>query len=141
MSIITALRTFIATYNGLATGAALQVDQLGKEPTSYSIDPLPGARVVDTDILGNTTREYPFAFNSMESTAADLERQYNNEFFENFADWLDTQTKAGILPTLASGKTAEKIEALGWGYLFQEGESGTGIYQIQAKLTYKQNAT
>jgi hypothetical protein len=140
MSIIESIKTFIATYNGLQAGAALQVDQLGNTPTQYGIMPLPGARIVETYLDDGTLREFPFAINSMESTADELERINNSDFYEALADWFETQTQAGTLPTLETSKTATKIEALGWGYLFEPGDSGTGIYQIQCKLTFEQQA-
>ena len=140
MSLISAVRTYLATYSGLTTGAPLWVDHLGQVPTEYGISPLAGARIVETNIDGSTVREFPFAFSSTESTADNLERLDNIGFYETFADWLENQSNAGTLPTLASGKTATKIEALGWAYLYQEGESSTGIYQIQCKLTYEQTA-
>lgn len=140
MSIISALKTYIATYSGLETGAPLLIDVLGKEPTQYAIVPIPGARVAEWYINGGSKREYPFAIQSMEANADDATRTAINEFYEDFADWLESQTLAGTLPTLAAGKTAEEVTALGWGFLQEFGESGVGIYQIQAKLTYEQAA-
>lgn len=139
MAIIDDLKTFIATYSGLPAGAPLLVDVLGKEPSQYGIYPLPGPRIVSENILGGSEREYPFMIQSMESTADELVRMAINEFYEDFADWLESQTDAGTLPSLDSGKTATAIQALGWGYLSEFGESGTGVYQIQAKLTYDQD--
>lgn len=138
MSILSAVKAYIATYTGLPTGAPLWVDFLGDNPSGYAIIPLPGERIVERYIDGGSEREFPFAFQSMESTADELERLENNGFYEAFADWLETQDKAGVYPTLATGKTPTGIEATGWGYLFQQGESDTGIYQIQCKLTYEQ---
>lgn len=140
MTIIEALKTYIAAYSGLAENAPVLVDMLGQEPTQYSINPLPGARIAETYINGGTVREYPFSIESMEYTADELQRIQNNGFYEALAEWFDTQSNAGTLPNLGTGKTAEKIEALGWGYLFQPGESNTGIYQVQCKLTYEQEA-
>ena len=74
----------------------------------------------------------------MESTSDELERLENSGFFETFTDWLESQTESGDLPTLGAKKTAEKIEALGWAYLYEQGKSSTGIYQVQCKLTYDQ---
>jgi len=116
------------------------VDYLGQNPTEYSIVPLAGARIIEKYLDGGSLREFPFAFQAMLYTADDATRLENNGFFEAFSDWLDSQTEAGTLPTLASGKTPIKIEALGWGYLFQEGESGTGIYNVQCRLEYEQAA-
>jgi hypothetical protein len=138
MSVIEAIKTYLKTYTGLETGAPVWVDYLGPAPTGYAIISLAGTKTVDTDILGNKTQEFPFAFQSMESTADELARLENSGFYEAFSDWLESQTEAGSLPTLGTKKTAESIEAVGWGYLYEQGESTTGIYQIMCKLTYQQ---
>ncbi len=138
MSIISALQTYIKTYSDLKTNAPVWVDYLGSTPTEYAIIPLPGSRIVESYIDGSSIREYPFALQSSESTADDLERLETNGFFETFADWLESQSEDGILPTLDSGQTAIKIEATGWGYLFEQGQSQTGIYNIQCVLQYEE---
>lgn len=137
MSTIESLKTFVSTYPHLNALADLSVDSLSADAVNYSIDPLPGARVIETDILGNKTREYPFAFTSREVTVDDLSRIANNGFFENFAEWLEDQTDKENLPNLGTNKKAESIEAASWGYLYQRDENDqTGIYQIICKLTY-----
>lgn len=140
MSLLSSIKTYISGYSQLATGAPLWVDYLGSEPIGYAIIPLPGTKVVETYLDGSSLREYPFAFQSMELTADEAERLDNNGFYEAFADWLETQSNAGTLPTLASGKTAVSIEALGWAFIYESGESQTAIYRIQCKLTYEQSA-
>lgn len=137
MSVIESLQNFISTCPHLNALAELHVDEIAADVPNYSIDPLPGARIVETDILGNTTQEFPFAFTSRECTVDDLTRIANSGFFENFADWLDEQTEAGALPILGTKKESESIEAVSWGYLYQrEEDAQTGIYQIICKLTY-----
>ncbi len=138
MSIISALRSYLKNYTGLALGAPVWVNYLGAVPTEYTVNPLPGNRIVEQYVDGSSLREYPFAFQSVESTAADLERLENSGFFEAFADWLESQTELGNLPVLDSGQTPERIEATGWGYLYEQGNSDTGIYQIQCRLVYEQ---
>jgi hypothetical protein len=138
MSVLSAVKTYLKTYTGLVSGAPVWVDFLGIKPTEYAVVPLAGTKIVETYLDDGSLREFPFAFQSMESTADELERLENSGFYEAFADWLESQTKAGTLPTLGAKQTAEKIEALGWAYLYQQGESDTGIYQIQCKLTYSQ---
>lgn len=140
MSIISSLRAFIATCPSLSSGALLLVDHLGEIPVQYAIIPQAGQKIVESYINGGSLREFPFLFRSMESTAADLERIENAGFYETFADWLETQTEAETLPTLGTGKTATKIEATTWGYLYEEGQSETGIYQISCRLEYEQAA-
>lgn len=138
-SIIEGVRDYLRTYTGLSSGAPIWVEYLGNEPTEYALLPLAGGRVIETYINGKRLMEYPFAFRSMESTADDLARMENNGFYEAFAQWLDDQTNLGNLPALPTGMVAEEIEALGWGYLYEEGDSKTGIYQVQCRVIYEQN--
>lgn len=140
MSVLSALKTYIKTYTELEDDAPVWVNYLGKEPIEYAIIPLPGAGILFEYIDGSSLREFSFAFQSVESTADELERLETIGFFEEFSDWLDTQTVAGTFPALASGKTPTEITALGWGFLYEQGESATGVYQIQCALTYEQEA-
>lgn len=138
MSIISALRTYIKSYSELANDAPVWIDYLGPRPVEYSIDPLEGDKILVTYINGDSMRSYPFAFRSMQSTISQLEKLETHGFYEEFADWLEEQTYSGVLPVLGTGKVAESLEAVGWSYLFREGESNTGIYQIQCRMIYEQ---
>lgn len=138
MSILSALQTYLKTYSGLESGAPVWVDKLGPNVPEYSIVPLPGERIIESYINGGSVREYPFAFQVIISTADDPERLETNEFFESLAEWMETQTATGTLPLLSTGKTPLSIEATQWGYLFEEGESDSGVYQIQCRLVYEQ---
>ena len=140
MSLIADLRTYLLTYPSLEDNAPLLVDNVGNSPTQYGIFPLPGARIVESYIDGSSLRQFPFALQSIEYIADDAARIRAAEFYEALADWLESQTEAGVLPTLDAGKTAETIEALQSGFLFEFGESGVGLYQIQCRLTYTQGA-
>ena len=141
MSVLSSIKEYIQTYAELKENAPVWVDNLGVAPTEYGIISLPGARVSETYLNGATEQEYPFALQSMEATADELERLENNGFFEAFMDWIAEQDAAGTYPDMDEGKTPTKIETLGWGFLYQEGESQTGIYQIQCLLSYEQVAT
>lgn len=138
MSLISAIKSYLAAYSGLPSGAPLWVDFLGHARHQFSIVPLPGEKIISTYIDGTSLRSYPFAFQSMESTADELERLESNGFYELFADWLEAQTEAGSFPTLTGSKVPEAIEATGWAYLFAQGLSETGVYQIQCRLVYAQ---
>lgn len=137
-SIIEGLRDYLREYTGLAENAPVWVEYLGNTPTEYAILPIAGDRIISEYITGSSLREYPFSFRSMESTIDDLARLETNGFYEAFADWLDEQTEEENLPDMPEGKTAEEIEALGWGYLYEQGQSDTGVYQVQCRLIYKQ---
>ena len=140
MSIISALATYLATYSGLETGAPVWVDYLGPKPTEYSVAPLSGTKVIERYLDGGSLREFSFAFRVAASTSDNAERINTLEFYEAFSDWLDAQTEAGTLPTLGTKKKASRIEALEDGYLFEQGQSETGDYQVVCKITYEQEA-
>lgn len=140
MSIIAAVRSYLAQYSGLKQGAPVWVNRLGSQPVGYSLQPLAGQKVLEEYIDGGSLREFPFAFQSMESTADQLERLETIGFFEALADWCEAQTQAGVLPNLDSGRTAIRLAADSWAYLYEQGGSDTGIYQINCRLTYEQSA-
>ena len=137
MTVIESIQTYIKTCTELETGRPVWVNYLGAI-NQYSIVPLPGTKILEEYVNGVKIVEYPFSFQTMESTADDLERLANAGFFEAFSDWMDDQTESDNLPTLGAGQTAELIEAVNCGYLFAQGESDTGIYQIDCRLQYRQ---
>jgi len=138
LTLIESIRTYLLTFSSLESGGLVNVDHLGQTPGEYSIIPLPGERIVESYIDGGSSREYPFAFQAVVSTSDNAERMDTNGFYEALADWFETQTESGVLPTLSAKKTATSIETTSWGYLFEEGQSDTGIYQVTCKLTYEQ---
>jgi len=138
MSVIGGIQTFIKTYSGLSN-IGVWIDKVGPE-IEVGIIPIPGQRIVEENIDGSSIREYPFALQTCVLTADDAARLDNSEFFEEFSDWLESQTLAGTLPTLGSNQTATKIETTSSGALYEQGDSGTAIYQVVCKLTYEQTA-
>jgi hypothetical protein len=136
MTIIAALQEYLKTCPELADGAGVWIDH-DDTGLSYSIVPAPGDRVLESYIDGGSLRQYAFAFQIATSTADDYERLKNAGFNEIFADWLEDQTLAGNLPDLGAKRTAVGIEAQN-GFLFEQGDSETGIYQIMCNLTYEQ---
>jgi len=137
--IVESLKTFIAECPALEEFATINVDELEANGPNYSIDSMPGARTLETDLAGNKTREYPFTLSSRKAAVDNLARIENNGFYEHFADWLEEQTDDDNLPDLGTNRIAESIEATSWGYLFGRDENDqTAIYQIICKLTYTQ---
>jgi hypothetical protein len=139
MSVVSDVRDYIASYAGLETDAPVWVDFLGPEPIQYSIVPTPGPSVLERYLNGASLRQFTFAVQSVEATEDDFDRLATSGFYEALSDWFESQTEAGALPDLGSGKKAVQLEATGWAFLFARGESQTGIYQIQARLVYEQD--
>lgn len=141
MSLIESLKTYLLTFPNWASGAPFTVDSLaGSTPTQYGLVQLPVNPLVEQYIDGSSLRQFAFAIESAESTVDEQARIEASVFYENLAAWMEAQTRAGNLPILDTGKIAESIEVLQSGFLFEFGESGVGIYQIQCRMTYKQAA-
>lgn len=136
-TIIDGLKIFIATCPHLDAGALLKVNSLGTEPVQYSIVPQPGQRVLETYLNDVEVCEYPFAIQSVESTANDLERIDSLGVFEKIMLWLKESTLNETLPTLPTKHIAKEIDAVNWSFLFEQGVSETGVYQIQCRLRYE----
>jgi len=134
------VRTWLLTYSGLDDSAGFLAEQLSGEPTQYSLVPLTGNPIVESYINGASLRQFPFAVQSLESTADDLARIAASGFYEDLSDWIEEQNAAGTFPTLDAGKTPESVEPIGLPILLEYGESGTGVYQLQCRLTYRQDA-
>lgn len=138
MSILSSVKTYLQSYiDSVDANKPLWVNFLKEEPVSYSIVPLGTQKKVTQYIHGRNkgTRQFVFAFQSNRFTADEAERIGNIELFETLSEWMDDQTEADNLPTI-TGKNVLSIEAIQDAYLFEQGESSTGIYQIQCMLEY-----
>ena len=144
MSVINSVREYIKTCPLLKTFndlVMLYVDFSNNEnSTTYSIDEGVTQPVLKTYIGGDTVEQFLFTFSSVEPYGSDFDVNMENiGFYEQFATWLKTNTRQGILPIMDEGKQATKIEALSSGYLFSNAEDATTArYVIQCKLTYEQ---
>ena len=138
MTDIEAIKTFIAGYSGLPALARVHVDFLPETNDVYSIEETPTERIVSTNIDGSSTRQVDFVFAARFLYSDEARNNLSNSgFFEGFANWLEACTKQGNLPTLDTGKTATKIEALSSGYLYGVvNDLSAARYQIQCRLTY-----
>lgn len=116
----------------------LNVDYLPEKGVQYSIDTTPATEIIKTYTDGSSIRQYLFVFRSVNEYGNDeLQNLANSGFYEQFAEWLEQQSRGGNFPELPEGKTPIKIEAQSTGYLFTTGPD-VGKYQIQCRLQYLQ---
>ncbi|MBX3004560.1 MAG: hypothetical protein KF821_01885 [Anaerolineales bacterium] len=141
MTIIEALQTWIGSFDLLAAEAPLFVDYVDAGTlTQYAIVPLPGPPIVERYLDGSSTRQYAFAIQFAAPTADDQARLANSGFMEFLSDEFERRTADGDLPDLGDRRTAEAVEAVNSGFLAQQGESDSAIYQISCRLEYFQPA-
>jgi len=128
MSILSALQTFLSGYSQMS----IQTDIIGKDPGSYAIAPTGNSKSSE-DILGNKTFENNYVFYAKELTSNEIDRKENQDFLENFQDWIDEQI---TLPSLSGSYKVIKMSVSN-ALLFDVSEDGLGVYQVQIKLIIK----
>lgn len=141
MTIIQALQEWVGQFPQLAPNAPLFIDYLGEgELPQYAIVPLPGPPIVERYLDGSSTRQYPFAIQLADQTADDPARLANSGFMEELTDEFERRTVDGDLPDLGESRVAETVEVVNAGFLYEQGQSETAIYQINCRMEYFQAA-
>lgn len=137
-SITQGIKTFLETYSPLSGG--IYVEFVGEQPTEYSVVMLPELEKIQEYISHGGIYGRHFLLNMRAATNEDADRLQSSGFFEDFQEWLMSQTEAGVLPTLPTGYTALSIEALSNGYLMESSEVlSTAVYSINCRLVYERN--
>lgn len=136
---ISSLRDYIKTCPYLDTfNSALRVNinYLDSSPDTYSIEEVPTQPIVKKYIDGSTKRQYDFVFTSREPYSSEVVQNIDNsEFYEKFANWIESQNDNEVLPVLGINLEALSIEVTSPGYAFSVSED-TAQYQIQLRLKY-----
>ena len=92
--------------------------------------------VIQEYLDGSSIRQYKFTFGSREYYSLDrLENIQNSTFYENLCNWIESQSKAGVLPEMPEKCEAEKLIVDAPGYMF-DATMTTARYQIQLTLQY-----
>ena len=138
-SIIEGIAAFFVDCPLLKDGA-FRVDALSDSPIEYAIEVGIFDPIVEQYIDGSSDRRYQFNFGSRESYSMDrLQNIANSTFYEDFAEWVEAQNKAGKVPELPPGMPPEQLTVLSSGYMFDE-NMRDARYQIQLELIYHKEA-
>ena len=112
------------------------VDFLGKDATSYSIEPIPTDRVLRPYTDGGGLYQLVFQFGSKEFYDDSLSQNIDNlNFYERLQEEIENNNKRGVLPDIDG---IQSIECLNNGTI-QDIEHGTAKYGIQMRITYIKN--
>lgn len=137
MTMVESIRNYVKTFPKM-NGERLNVDFLSEEEQEYAIEIVPSQTIVKRYLDGSSVRQILFLVASRMFYGPDLRQQIDNQgFFEEFQDWIDTNSLKGIFPALSDGQSPRKIEVTTSGYAFLPGED-TARYQIQCRLEYFQ---
>lgn len=120
----------------LLKDGVFRVDALGNEAVEYTLETGVVSPVIQEYLDGSSIRQYKFNFGSREYYSLDrLENIQNSTFYENLCNWIESQSKVGVLPEMPEKCEAEKLIVDAPGYMF-DATMTTARYQIQLTLQY-----
>lgn len=138
-SIIQGIVDYVTECPLLAKGY-MRVDNLGSKPIEYGIETLPATPVIRQYINGDSVRQYLFAINSREYYSVDmLQNIKNSEFYEQLADWFETQNANEKFPNIGEDKEVQSIELVTSGFLYST-DRKTARYQLGLRIVYFKEA-
>ena len=92
--------------------------------------------IIQKFVDGSSIRQYQFSFGSREYYSMDrIQNIQNSSFYEELAEWIEEQSRAGNLPELPEGMDAEELQILSPGYIFDV-TTKFARYQIPLRLIY-----
>ena len=134
---IESIKNYLETCPQLA-GGKINIDCLGADAVSYSIDSIAAEPVVKKYCDGAVLKQFIFAFSLRdiynENVLKNLKRA---QLFEQIEDWITKQNQKGNLPD-AEGIAPVKIEVTKSGCL-QESNMQNGKWQMEMPLVYRQD--
>lgn len=135
--IIDSIRNFIGSMECMKTfDNAVNVNFLGPDKDSFSIEEIPCSPIVKKYIDGSSVRQFQFCFCSREPYGYEvLQNLENSGFYEDFANEIEKKNNNGILPLLEELESL-KIEVLSNAYTVSVTED-TALYQINLNFIYK----
>lgn len=120
----------------LLSGGEMNVDYLGSEGGSYTIETLPCEPVLQRYHTGGERRQYCFQIALRQNyRGSPAENMQNEQLCEQLAEWVEECVQNNVLPELSDGKTAQDLAVTTGGYMFDE-SSGHARYQIGFRLIY-----
>ena len=135
MAVIESIRKWLKTYPELS--GRLDVDFLGEDVDTYSVDSIPCPEIIKQYRDGSTLKQFQFAVSSRRFYEQNIKTNTSNlQFFESLTNWIETQKKMRNLPKMDEGKTALTIIVTSTAYPFIISEDGKARYQVQMRLEY-----
>ncbi len=137
MSVIGAVRDYIAACP-LLEGRSVNINYLGAQLPSYSIDSVKKAPVIKRYCDGGELRQRGFVFAVRDSYDEDSGQNLKAaELLEKLADWIDKQNETGNLPVFPENtEKVQFIEAGDYGVIC-DAAGGSARYELQFGIVYR----
>lgn len=141
-TIVKQVRDYLLTFPEIGDRSKMNIEYLPDTAIHHSISevPSPEGGIVQTYIDGTIIREHMFSFFTRFTYEERIAQNITNSgFHERFVDWIISNNRKKIYPTLPKGKTVEKIEVVATPSLFMVADdSQTAEYTFTINIRYKQ---
>lgn len=131
MSIIQSLQSWLSEFNGME----LLTDTTDEAAPSHALAAVGGGTAF-VDILGNRVYQNSYVFYAKEHISNEMDRQDNQDFFEELCEWIEEKNDAEDFPKLSGRYTVSKVEVAN-PMLMEVYEDGLGLYQVQIQLYFE----
>lgn len=132
------IRDYFLKCDFLEENALVNVDYLGDQRVTYSINIDPTQPVLKKYTDGGALKAVNFSFTSLNHYTSSAKDNIDNlEFYSKLERWVQSNNKKGVLPEITEGR-AQEVEVLTSGYLFDTGVD-EGSYMIQLRLIYEED--
>lgn len=117
-----------------------RVNALGDEPVEYALSSAITSPILQSYVDGSSIRQYLFYFNTRDVYSMDRILAIQNEnFYEEFCNWVEDQNAIGDLPQMPVGCTALHLNVLAPGFML-DASMDNAFYQVQLQLQYFKEA-
>lgn len=135
MSIIKAIRGYFKKCP-LLNGKTINVNYLGEDAISYSIEEVPGNLTIKKYTDGGEMRQKLFHLQSRQTYDKDiLSNEAVSQFFEELTQWVETNNKNKVYPELEDELNSLRVEIVTTNYLLSNNDS-KARFAIQFRLVY-----
>lgn len=135
MTVIECVRNWLKQYPALK--GRLDVDFLGENADTYSVDTIPCEEIIKRYKDGSTIKQFQFAVSSRCFYEQNIKQNIKNlSIFEGLTAWIEQKSRARELPQMDNNRTALKIIVTSTAYPFVVSEDGKARYQLQMRLEY-----
>lgn len=135
MTVIECVRNWLRQYPDIK--GRLDVDFLGENVDTYSIDTIPCEEIIKRYKDGSTIKQFQFAVSSRCFYEQNIKQNIKNlAIFEGLTAWIEQKSRARELPQMDNNRTALKIIVTSTAYPFIVSEDGKARYQLQMRLEY-----
>lgn len=125
---------WLQPYNGFEIQDFIETD-IAKDDGGFALTKEPN-QILEQFVDGSMILQEYYTFVAKMQTVSESQRKSNDEFMENFQDWIIKKNKEYDLPTLKQGCFCNNI-AISSSYYLESNENKLGMYIFTLEIQYR----